>query len=68
MVPDGTRVQSAQYDSGILSTFSQQEIENGFASTVGTRDIIIDNVTYHIYTNINRGLTNSGALGQVTIN
>ena len=57
MVPDGTKVIGAAYtDNGLVSHFTQEEIENGFISQVYHDDIEIDGITYHVYVNRNAGL------------
>ena len=68
MVPNGTHVTSASYVSGGLkSTFTQSDIENGFVSGLTHEDIVIDDITYHVFVNRNTALVESNASGTFTI-
>jgi len=68
MVPDGTHVERASYvANGIPSTFTREEIENGFVSGVTHDDVVINDITYHVYVNRNTALVESGAEGEFVI-
>lgn len=68
MIPEGEDIQSAQYTvSGITSTFTEQEIKNGFVTDVTHDDIEIDGITYKIYVNRNTALVDSNAAASFTL-
>lgn len=68
MVPKNADIASAQYIAGgITSTFTEEEIKNGFASGVVHDDVVIKGVTYHVYVNRNTALIDYNAAGRFTL-
>lgn len=68
MIPEGEDIKSAKYTvNGITSTFTEQEIKNGFVTDVMHDDIEIDDITYKIYVNRNTALVASNAVASFTL-
>ena len=68
MIPDSLDVLSAGYSTGgIDTTFTKEDIKNGFRNNTRHDDVTINGVLYHVYVNRNEALIDSDSSGMFMI-